>query len=106
MRIYLAAPYSHESEDVRLIRFQKINKQSAELMMQGHIVFSPISHSHPIATQENLPLSADFWQSMNHSFIDWCDCVAVYQLDGWLESAGVKDEIRYATNNDKIVIYI
>lgn len=106
MKIYLAVPYTHISPFVRERRFEMVNYKAAELMKEGHIVFSPISHSHPIAVQENLPLTAEFWQQMNESFLDWCDSVYVYRLAGWQGSTGIQSEIEYAIKTGKPVIYI
>lgn len=106
MKIYLAAPYNHQHSQFRELRFKLINVKAAELMCQGHIVFSPISHSHPIAVQEDLPLSFEFWQAMNESFIKWCDAVYVYRLDGWQHSKGIKAEIAYANKIKKPINYI
>jgi len=105
-KIYLAAPYSHPSAQVRAKRYFHINKKAAELMRLGDIVFSPISHSHPIAVQEKLPLSADYWQVMNESLIDWADKVIVYRMAGWQFSSGVQSEIAYAKKTGKPVDYI
>lgn len=106
MKIYLAVPYSHQNRTVMEQRFKLVNRKSADLMKKGHIVFSPISHSHPIATQEELPLSHDYWKAMNESFIDWCDALYVYRLACWQFSAGVHSEIEYAIKTGKPVIYI
>lgn len=69
MKIYLAIPYSGMAEE----SFRIANEVSAELMNKGHIVFSPISHSHPIAVSHNLPTDWDFWKKFDESFIEWCD---------------------------------
>ncbi|MBF0235243.1 MAG: DUF1937 family protein, partial [Desulfamplus sp.] len=105
-KIYLAIPYSHESPEIRVTRYQAANRKAAELMKAGNIVFSPISHSHPIANQECLPLDAGYWQTMNESFIDWSDIVVVYRLAGGQHSRGVQAEIDYATKTGKPVEYI
>lgn len=47
--IYLASPYNHPDEKVRIERFKEIVKISARLMKRGWIVYSPIVHNHPIA---------------------------------------------------------
>lgn len=106
MKIYLAAPYTHKDKAVVLDRVSRINKKAAALMREGHIVFSPISHSHPIAVENELPTTFEYWRKMNHSFIDWCDTVFVLQLDGWGQSIGVKDEIVYCRNLKKPIAYI
>lgn len=105
-KIYLAAPYSHRMELIRQYRFEQINIKAAQLMIAGNIVFSPISHSHPIAVQCDLPLHAEFWQVMNESFIDWADVVMVYCMAGWQWSKGIQNEIEYAKRTGKPVEYI
>jgi len=54
--IYLACPYSHPDSNVREYRFKMANRAAAKLMRDGHIVYSPISHTHPIAMEGDLPL--------------------------------------------------
>ena len=100
-RIYLACPYSHPDRVVRLARVWRANAEAANLMREGHVVMSPISHSHPIAVQCGLPLGFDFWQAQDEAFIDWCDAVYVVPADGWEESAGVQSEIALARKLDK-----
>ena len=56
MKIYLAGPYSHKDPLIREQRFKMLNKYAAHLMRQGHIVYSPISMSHPIAVDNDLCL--------------------------------------------------
>ena len=106
MKIYLACPYSHRIEAIRIERFEYANKAAAGLMKDGHIVFSPISHSHSIAVQNNLPLDFDFWEKFDISFIEWCDCILILQINGWDKSEGIKKEIEIAKQLNKPVYYI
>lgn len=106
MKIYLACPYSHERLTTRIDRFYEANDYAAQLMKQGHIVFSPISHSHPIAIQCDLPGDFGFWEEFDRSFIEWCDQLFVVRLDGWKESIGVQAEIKIAKELGKKVMYI
>lgn len=97
-KIYLAGPYSHDSKLVKLKRFLDLNVKSAELMEKGFLVFSPISHSHPISTwvsKEN-KMSYDFWLTQDFWILEMCDELHVLCLDGWLESKGVAAEIKKA----------
>lgn len=105
-KIYVSIPYSHKDELVREERFELATKIAGELIENGNIVFSPVTHSHIIAKQEiNLPITWDFWKQQLISFIDWCDIVVVVNTDGWEESTGVKEEIEYALHNNKKVVY-
>ena len=69
--IYLAIPYSVWDTEKS---FDVANKVAADLMQQGHTVFSPISHSHPI--QKELPESCwnhDFWMNQDLPILRLCD---------------------------------
>jgi nucleoside 2-deoxyribosyltransferase len=107
MKIYLAGPYSHPDPGIRRQRFEALNHAAALVMREGHIVFSPISHSHPIAVQCDLPKGFEFWQKQDLSFIDWCDEVWVVPISGYRESKGLRAEIEYAKRIGKPVeVYI
>ena len=104
MKIYLASPYTNQDPEIVSARVKAINAHAALLMNQGHIVFSPISHSHYIAIENNMPTTFEFWQKHNHDFIVWCNLVMVLRMNGWQESRGVVDEIRYAKSINKKVM--
>jgi hypothetical protein len=106
VKIYLATPYSHKDPAVRESRFNAINRVAARLMKEGHVVFSPISHSHHIAIAGDTPMGFDFWESQDESFIDWCDVMFVYKAPGWEDSIGVGAEIDMALNAGKPVQFI
>ena len=96
MNIYLTAPKNrHISPFVRQRRLEMVNCKAAELIKNGHIVFSPMSYSQPIVLQYDLSTA-----------IAWCDSVYVYRLAGWQGSTGVQSEIEYAEKTGKPVIYI
>lgn len=95
---YLAAPYSHPDRSVRVARFEAINKVAAKLMSDGALVYSPISHTHPIAEAGSLPIGWDFWQTYDKAFIYHSRKVVVLMLDGWQQSKGVTAEIAIATD--------
>ena len=95
-KIYLACPYSDPDPEVRERRFRAVNAKAGELMAKGFLVFSPISHTHPIAVQCELPKGWEFWAAYDRTFIEWCEEVHVLMLDGWQKSVGVKAEIRIA----------
>ena len=105
-KIYLACPYSHKKEEVRLFRFQQANRAALYLMKKGNIVFSPISMSHPVAVQEELPLDWEFWGVFDESFIEWCELLMILKLDGWEKSVGISNERRIAKELNKEIDFM
>ncbi len=93
---YLACPYTHELKSVREFRFQMVNKVAGILMSRGHKIFSPISHTHPIAEVCDLPGDWEYWQEYDRAFISCCSKLYVLMLPGWKESTGVQAEIKIA----------
>jgi len=94
--IYLAGPYSHPDEAVRLSRFHALNKMAGKMMSLGAFVYSPISHTHPIAMDGSLPLGWDFWGQYDRVILECCSKLVVYKLIGWEDSKGVAAEIKIA----------
>ena len=102
MKIYLAISYTgNESKSFRIA-----NLVAGALMRQGHIVFSPISHTHPIAKVCNLPKDWEFWKSQDEAFIGWCDELHVAMLKGWQKSTGVTAEMKIAKQLKKPIKFI
>ena len=94
--IYLACPYSDPDSEVRIQRFEAANRAAAKLMRAGYHVFSPISHTHPIALAGDLPKGWDFWESYDRAFLSMMDNLTVLAIDGWRESKGVRAEMQIA----------
>ena len=95
---YICAPYSHADPLIRLARFEAVNRFAARLMRQGNHVFSPLSHSHPIAMAGELPTDFEYWQALNRIWLSNCHRVIVLMLPGWRDSVGVAGEIKIATS--------
>jgi len=104
--VYLAVPYSHPDRAVRHARFQKANRAAALLMGDGLFVYSPISHSHPIADAGSLPMDFAFWKRYNQTMIDCCHALYILTIDGWSESVGVQAEREYAEEQGIPVVFI
>ena len=94
--IYIASPYTHADPAVMEQRFDAACRAAGELMRQGHVVFSPIAHTHPIAVRCELPRGWDFWERFDREFIRAAEKVVVLKLPGWEESNGVAAEIKLA----------
>ena len=98
-KIYLAIPYTWNPEK----SFEIANKVAAKLMNEGHIVFSPISHSHKIADHlpNNLRTDSNWWMQQDLPLVEWCDelHVVVIGANGQElidNSKGVREEFRKA----------
>jgi hypothetical protein len=93
---YLATPYSDKDPLVKEERFQKVNRVAAKLIERGEIIFSPISHTHPIAMVGNLPGEWEYWDEFDRAYLDCCYKLYVLMLEGWKESKGTEAEIEIA----------
>jgi len=106
IKVYLACPYSHKDKSVREHRVEQVNKKAAELMMSGYLVFSPLSHSHPISEHCNVdPCDNGFWLRQDLWILKFCDELHILCLPGWDESKGIKTEIEYAESKGIGVVY-
>jgi len=93
---YLAVPYSHADPAIRAARFKAANAAAGLLMQGGAIVFSPISHTHPIAEECDLPKGWEFWHAFDRAYLACSKRVVVLCIEGWRESVGVSAEIKIA----------
>ena len=95
-RIYLAVPYSGRESHA----FKTASEFSGVLFSEGYHVFSPVSHSHPIAVMGPEGLSekdADFWLDFDLPLLHgWADELWVLMNEGWQRSYGVAKEIELA----------
>ena len=103
--IYLASPYSHPDAPMREARFRDVCRAAARLMREGHVVFSPIAHGHPIAAY-GLPTDWRFWEPFDREQLERCDELVVLTLAGWRESKGVQAEIQIARELGKPVRFL
>ena len=104
--IYLACPYTHEDRAIRLARFAAVNRAAGRLMALGNVVFSPISHTHPIVEACDLPLGWEYWREFDEAYLARCGELYVLCLEGWQESVGVDAEIAIAERFGLPIVYI
>lgn len=106
IKVYLAIPYSFNPE----LSYKIANKVAAGLMAEGYVVFSPISHSHPIAAHLAPELRTDheFWMKQDLPMLEWADELHVIELGGKLteQSRGVNEEMHTAFKLGKPIKYI
>ena len=103
---YLAVPYSHPNPYVQQYRFRMANRAAAYLMGKGHIVFSPISHSHPISVETGLPGDFKYWEKFDTAFLNYSWKLVVLTLTGWDTSKGIAAEIKIAGKLNLILEYL
>jgi len=90
---YLATPYSHDDPSVMQTRYEAANATAARLMKEhGLNVYSPITHSHPLATDHELPETWEFWQGVDEDYLSVSYCLLVMTLHGYQDSTGVTAE--------------
>lgn len=105
---YLASPYTKFALGQEAA-FSEAAKAAAKLMAAGLVVYSPIAHSHPVATYGGLAsvdaLDGAFWLRQNQPMMEKMDGIIVLKLPGWEESEGVQIEIDFFRRNKKPVIF-
>jgi nucleoside 2-deoxyribosyltransferase len=105
--IYLGAPYSHPCKEYQRSRVDQINWAAMTLIDAGFIVFSPISHSHPIALMRpETQNDHDLWLHQDEAFMLWADAMVVLELPGHWESKGLDYEYESFRKQQKPVVFI
>ena len=104
--IYLATPYTHINHHIMVARFKMVNKVAAKLMADGKYIFSPISHTHPIAEAGELPRGWDYWEGYDRRILLTCTKIMVLKLPGWETSTGVQAEIKIGKELNIPIEYI
>ena len=103
--IYLASPYSHPEAAVRSLRFGLACQAAARLIARGHVIYSPIAHSHCVAELGRLPYDWETWGPQCLAMLDVCSHLLVLTLDGWQDSKGVKAEAAHCALTGKPVLW-
>lgn len=98
--IFISSPYSHSDDNVRIQNYKKVCQFVAELTYQGNVVMSPIVYGHTLLHYKEMPSDWQFWKNFCLTFLDKCDEVIVYKMEGWDRSRGVAEEIEYAKSKN------
>jgi len=79
-----------------------MDKYAAALMNAGLSVYSPVAHNlggiDDWIEGENVH-EFELYREQNYGFLMQCDAMIVCRLPGWVESPGVKDEVRFILEN-------
>ena len=103
--LYLASPYSHADAGEREARYVAALRKTAELMLAGEVVFSPIVHTHHVERITG-PQSHDFWLNADMPILERAARLVVLRIPGWNLSRGVAAEIDFADEHDIPVEFI
>ena len=106
MKIYLAVPYSFNPDFSKRIA----DKVAAQLMLEGKVLFSPISHSHELAKHmpEHFRTDSEWWMQHCLPWVDACDQLWVISIgekgaDLIEQSSGCIQELQRAMRKGKPV---
>ena len=94
--IYLASPYSHPDPVVREQRYVEACRATAILMRHKLVVFSPIVYSAHLAENWGVGNLHETWYPIDDWVLSRADWMLVLQLDGWIESVGIRHEVEVA----------
>jgi len=106
--VYVASPYSSPDKVQQEVRFLSAAVATGYLMNKFTDLFfySPICHTHPIATYCKLQGDWAFWKQFDETMLSRCDAIWVLCLPGWEESKGVTAELEIAATMKMDVMYV
>lgn len=94
--IYVAVPYGHPDESVKLARVQDAKEYCARMIKAGHNVISPLIFGLALLS---VFAGDDLWKTWDKfclSILHRCNELHVLTVHGWKESKGVQAEIQKA----------
>ena len=107
-KVYVGCPYTSKDPKEVEDRVRCATKLAAYMMSKGHVVFSPLTHSHTIA--DFLPpedrFSQEFWMGQDLPMLEECDVLLVLRLPGWEESRGLRTEMQEAQRLGKYILWV
>jgi hypothetical protein len=93
---YLASPYTKYPAGLRAA-YLTACLAAGSFIKAGIMVFSPIAHSHGIASMSpELGTDHASWRAYNETMLALADRLIVVCLPGWRDSEGIRDEIAFA----------
>ena len=105
MLIYLASPYSHPDDNIRENNYKVIAEIAAKMTSEGHVVLSPIAYGHNLLGFCEMPSDWEFWKNFCLTFLEKCDELIVFKMEGWDKSKGVAEEIEFAQKKGIKITY-
>lgn len=103
---YLASPYSHIDPERMAKRYEAIDAIGAFLCLEDIILIEPISMCHQKSLSFDMPTGYEYWKRRDRTFVRLSEGLIAACIEGWQESKGMQDEIAYAHELGKDVIYL
>jgi hypothetical protein len=106
--IYIASPYTHREQRIRVQRFNQTVALVAALQVRHprKILFSPIIHCHPIDRAQAGKMDYTFWINWSSELLDRADSMWVLCMPDWKTSRGIQAEIMQCSAAGKPVLYV
>lgn len=101
---YLATPYTRYP-DGHEAAYAAAVTETARLIAAGHVIFSPIVHSHPLVAHGH-GVEFSYWAKFDDVMIRAARGVIVCMLLSWRDSTGIAEEIKLAERLGKPVTYM
>lgn len=89
--VYLGGPYTGMEQE----SFDRLTAYAGILKNKGYLVFSPITHCHPIAQVCKLPGDFEYWKAYNRRMLEPCDILIILKLPTWDSSTGVTGSLEW-----------
>ena len=97
---YLAHPYRGDHEE----NFNQVNKIASKLIKQGVMVYSPVSHTHPISEAGGMDGDdLGLWLKLDELFMKKCNGIIL--CPGWEDSEGCNVELEYFLSQREMVYF-
>ena len=97
---YFAHPYD-STNNTPAKNYQLCNQRATKLMDLGYIIFSPITHSHPLNVIKKR--SFESWMSFDRLIMPMC--MGLILAPRWRESKGCKEEYEYFKSIGRMILF-
>jgi hypothetical protein len=104
--LYVGTPYSKYEAGIEAA-FKDAASLTGELLRQGLCVYSPISHTHPVAVYSGIdPLDLSIWLPFDATMMAKSDALIVAMMQGWEASSGIRHEMEAFVVAGKPVFFL
>lgn len=104
--ILISSPYSHDIPTVVKLRIAETLEFVVWAMKKKLPVISIPVHFHQLVVDGRLPSDGEFWKDYYLRILNASTALYVLMIDGWSESTGVANEIKYAQRSNIPIFYI